>query len=97
MDLGQFFAPYSALSYGDLDDAACYSMAADALENSGNYYNLHQLIQADGQLVPILFRTYGVYAKRGLVNYLTPARDNVFFYTLGKELADVMTIVFDDE
>ena len=97
MDLGQFFAPYGALSYGDLDDAACYSMAADALENSGNYYNLHQLIQADGQLVPILFRTYGVYAKRGLVNYLTPARDNVFFYTLGKELADVMTIVFDDE
>ena len=92
MDLTQFFAPYGAMSYGDLDDAACYSMAQEALENSGNFYNLHQLIKADGQLVPVLFRTYAVYAKRGLVNNLNPSRDNVFFYTLGKTLTEVMTI-----
>ena len=92
MDLTQFFAPYGAMSYGDLDDAACYSMAQEALENSGNFYNLHQLIKADGQLVPVLFRTYAVYAKRGLVEYLSPSRDNVFFYTLGKTLTEVMTI-----
>ena len=97
MDLSQFFAPYGALSYGDMDDAACYSMAHEALENSGNFYNLNQLIQADGQLVPILFRTYAVYAKRGLVDNLNPARDNVFFYTLGKTLEDVMTIDYGDE
>lgn len=92
MDLSQFFAPYGAMSYGDMDDAACYSMANEALENSGNFYNLHQLIRADGQLVPILFRTYAVYAKRGYVEGLTPARDNVFFYTLGKNLTEIMTI-----
>ncbi|MBR2048990.1 MAG: ABC transporter substrate-binding protein [Oscillospiraceae bacterium] len=92
MDLSQFFAPYGALSYADLDDASCYSMATEALENSGNFYGLHQLIQADGQLVPVLFRTYGVYAKRGQVGQLNPARDNVFFYTLGKTLQEVMTI-----
>lgn len=97
MDLSQFFAPYGALSYGDLDDAACYSMAHEALENSGNFYNLHQLIKSDGQLVPVLFRTHAVYAKRGLVDDLNPARDNVFFYTLGKELSDVMTIDYGGE
>ena len=97
MDLSQFFAPYGALSYGDMDDAACYSMANEALENGGNFYNLNQLIQADGQLVPILFRTYAVYAKRGLVNELSPSRDNVFFYTLGKTLEDVMSIDYGDE
>lgn len=97
MDLSQFFAPYGALSYGDMDDPACYSMAHEALENSGNFHNLNQLIQADGQLVPILFRTYAVYAKRGLADHLTPSRDNVFFYTLGKSLSDVMTIDYGDE
>ena len=97
MDLSQFFAPYGALSYGDMDDAACYSMAHEALENSGNFYNLNQLIQADGQFVPILFRTYAVYAKRGLADDLSPSRDNVFFYTLGKTAADVMTIDYGDD
>lgn len=97
MDLSQFFAPYGALSYGDMDDAACYSMAHEALENSGNFYNLNQLIQTDGQLVPVLFRTYAVYAKRGLVDNLSPSRDNVFFYTLGKTLTEVMTIDYGDE
>lgn len=97
MDLSQFFAPYGALSYGDMDDPACYSMAHEALENSGNFYNLNQLILADGQLVPVLFRTYAVYAERGLVKNLNPARDNVFFYTLGKTLPDVMTIDYGDE
>lgn len=92
MDLSQFFAPYGALSYADLDDPACYSLATEALENSGNFYGLHQLIQADGQLVPLLFRTYGIYAKRGWVGNLNPARDNVFFYTMGKTLQEVMTI-----
>ena len=97
MDLSQFFHPVGALSYGDMDDAACYSMAHEALENSGNFYNLHQLIKSDGQLVPILFRTYAVYAKRGLVDELNPARDNVFFYTMGKSLSDVMTVDYGSE
>lgn len=97
MDLSQFFAPYGAMSYGDMDDAACYSMANEALENRGNFYNLHQLIKSDGQLVPILFRTYAVYAKRGLADNLNPSRDNVFFYTLGKTLEDVMTIDYGEE
>lgn len=97
MDLSQFFAPYGALSYGDMDDAACYSMALEALENSGNFYNLNQLILSDGQLVPILFRTYAIYAKRGLVDNLDPSRDNVFFYSLGKTLSDVTTIDYGDE
>jgi hypothetical protein len=44
----------------------------------------------DGRLCPILFRSYAVYAKRGLVSDLTPARDNVFFYHLGKTADDVL-------
>ncbi len=96
MDLSQFFAPYGAMSYGDMDDAATYSMSLEALENSGNFYNLNQLIQADGQLVPILFRTHAVYVKRGLIENLNASRDNVFYYDLGKTLADITTLDYDD-
>jgi hypothetical protein len=63
-------------------------MAREALANSGNYYNLHEMVMEDAQLIPILFRNYAVYATRGLVTDLSPARDNLFFYTLGKTLAD---------
>lgn len=97
MDLTAFFAPYGKLSYGGLEDPACYSMAQEALENSGNFYNLHQLILKDGQLVPLLFRTYAVYARRGLAESLQPSRDNVFFYSLGKTMEQITTVETSEE
>lgn len=97
MDLSAFFASKGALSYGDMADEACYKMCKEALENSGNYYNLHQMILRNGQLIPILFRTYSVYAGRGLVQELEPARDNVFYYSLGKSLEDAKTILTEEE
>ena len=97
MDLTAFFAPYGALSFGDMDDPACYAKAKEALENSGNYYNLHQLILKDGQLVPLLFRNYAVYAVRGLAQNLQPSRDNVFFYSIGKTLEDIKSVQEPEE
>ena len=41
-----------------------------------------------GLICPILFRSYAIYATRGLVTELTPARDNMFFYSIGKTMAD---------
>ena len=38
----------------------------------------------DGRIIPILFCNYAVYATRGLLTELQPARDNVFFSTLGR-------------
>lgn len=97
MDLQEFFAPYGALSYGGMEDPVLYSLSLDALENSGNFYNLHKMIMEKGQLVPILFRTYAVYGKRGLAQSLSPARDNVFYYSLGKRLDDVKQIEYSEE
>ena len=51
----------------------------------------------NGQLVPILFRTYAVYADRGLAGNMEPSRDHVFYYTVGKSLEDARTIVPDEE
>lgn len=82
MDLTSFFSSDGVLSYGHMDDSAVYTMCLQALENSGNYYNLHQMIADDGQLIPLLFRTYAVFGSRGMMSDLSPARDAVFHYNL---------------
>jgi hypothetical protein len=74
-------------------NATCLEMCRDALENSGNYYNLHQTVLRNSQLIPVLFRTYAVYSDRGLAVGLEPSRDNVFYYSMGRSLADIRTVV----
>ena len=88
MDLTPFFHPYGNMSRNGMSDPEIYALCLDALENSGNFYNLHKAVADDGCIVPILFGNYTIYATRGLVTDLRPVRDNVFFYTLGRTDAD---------
>ena len=90
MDLTAFFGPGSALRYGDITDASIYAMCREALANKGNYINLHKMVADDGRLCPILFQTYGIHATRGLLTGLSPSRDNIFYYNLGKTMKDVI-------
>lgn len=90
MDLTAFFHPYGNMSRNGVADSAIYELCLDTLENSGNFYNLHKAVAEDGSIIPILFGTYAVYATRGLVTNLSPARDCVFFYTLGRTDSDAM-------
>ncbi len=86
MDLSAFFATYGELSWGGVNDVGAYALCMQALENHGNYYTLHKTVMDNGLLCPVLFRSYAVYAIRGLLTELTPARDNVFYYSLGKPM-----------
>ena len=86
MDLSAFFHPTGALSWGDVNDVAAYTLSLQAIENHGNYYTLHQTVMENGLLCPVLFRSYAIYATRGAVTGLTPSRDNVFYYSLGKNM-----------
>lgn len=88
MDLSAFFYLFGSLSYGSVNDTAAYELCKDALENQGNYYTLHQMVMDNGLICPILVRSYAVYATRGLLTDLTPSRDNVFYYSLGKRMED---------
>lgn len=90
MDLTPFLYTWGEISYGHLDDSNLYALCLDALANSGIYLNLHQKVMNDGRLCPILFCSYAVYATRGLVTDLSPARDNVFCYSLGKTMEDAL-------
>ncbi len=86
MDLSPFFASSGALRYGGLNDVTTYTLCMQALENHGNYYTLHKTVMDDGMLCPVLFCSYAVYTTRGLLTGLSPSRDNVFYYSLGKTL-----------
>ena len=90
MDLTEFFRPYGEMSRGGLQHETLYSMCLNALENSGNYYNLYQKLAQDGRIIPLMFGHYNVYAERGLMPDLEPARDNVFYYSLGKTMAGTL-------
>jgi len=92
MDLSAFFAENGPLNYGGMDDVGIYTLCMQALENQGNYYSLHQAIMDDGYLCPVVFRSYAVYATRGLLTQLQPARDNLFCYSIGKTLTDAYVV-----
>lgn len=86
MDLSPYFSKNGSLNHGGIADVALYALCTEALANHGNYYSLHQAVMNDGRLCPVLFSSYAVYATRGLMTGLSPSRDNVFFYSLGKTM-----------
>lgn len=88
MDLSAFFHTYGELSWGGVNDVGAYALCLQALENHGNYFTLHKQIMDQGLLVPILFRNYAIFTDRGVLPDLEPARDNLFYYSTGKTLAD---------
>ena len=97
MDLSEFFREDGNLSWGGMANATCLDMCEEALENSVNYYNLHQMVLRNSQLVPILFRSHAVYADRGLGSGMEPSRDNVFYYSMGRSIEEARTVVPNEE
>ncbi len=88
MDLSAFFRRGGALRYGGLTDATLYNYCLEALANEGNYTTLLKAAADDGRVTSVLFHSYAIYATRGLLPGLVPARDNVFFYKLDKTMED---------
>ena len=88
-DLTPFFASDGAVgAYGGMASGTLYQQNLAALENSGNYYELYKALMDDGRLCPLLFRTYAVYATRGVAANLLPGLDNVFHTANNRQLAD---------
>ncbi len=90
MDLSPFFSTWGDLSYGGVNNASAYALCLKALDNYGNYYTLHSNVMENGLLCPVLFQNYAIFTTRGELTGLTPARDNIFYYSLGKTMADAL-------
>ena len=87
-DLSPFFQENGTLPYGGMSDPELYALCLKALESSGNYPALHEAVMESGQLCPLLFRTYAVFATRGTVSGLLPGLDSVFHTSNSRQLAD---------
>lgn len=90
-DLATFYTSAGALNYAGMADGNLNDLCKMALENSGNYYDLFEAVMADGQLCPLLFRTYAVYTTRGAIEGLLPAVDNVFHGSNTRQNSDALT------
>ncbi len=90
MDLSAFFGNNTPLNYGGLSDPGIYAVSLDALANSGNFYNLYEMIMDDGQLCPLLFQSDAIFTQRNTLSDMTPARNNVFYYDLGRTMEDAL-------
>ncbi len=88
MDLSPFFGTDTALNFGGLGNPGLYALSLQALENSGNFYTLYEMVMDDGYFCPILFQSDAIYTQRGQFTGFSPARDNLFYYDLGRSLAD---------
>lgn len=83
-DLSAFFNEGGSLSYGGCADAKAAQLCAQARENAGNAYDLHQEIMDRGLLCPVLFKVYAIYSARGRVTNLTPCLDGVFLQPMAE-------------
>ena len=90
MDLTEFFRPYGKMGRGGLSHEILYNMCLKALEDTGNFYNFYQKLAEDGRIIPLMFGYYNVYAHRGQLPDLNPSRDNVFYYSMGKNMEDIL-------
>ena len=95
MDLSCVFG-WRDLSRGGITDNTLYKVGLDALANEGNHYNLLKDVAEDAKIIPVLFGYYAVFAERGMMEDLSPSRDNAFFYTLDKTMASTkIATVYD--
>lgn len=77
-DLSVFFAENGALSYGGIANDDLARLCTESLANSGSYVTLCSQVMSDGLLCPVVFKSYAVYATRGLISTLTPGVDYLF-------------------
>ena len=87
-DLTEFFRAYGSLCYGGIRSSGMEQLCYDALENSGNCYDLYRGVMENAYFCPLLFKSYAVMANRGVIGSLQPAVDNVFHLPGGRSLAD---------
>ena len=72
-----------------MESESVRTLCRSAMENSGNYYDLHREIMRRGMLVPIFFKSYALYATRGVMGNHTPSVSNIFLGSTGISAADI--------
>jgi len=91
LDLDGFFYSGSGCCYGGMESESMRELCRDAMENSGSYYDLHREVMRRGMMCPIFFKSYALYATRGIIGSHTPSVSNLFVTGTGIPVADIMS------
>lgn len=79
-DLGPLFEFAGTLNYTNYSmNEEMSQLYANALENSGNRYDLYQYIMDNSLICPVLFRNNAVFTTRGVFTGLNPTPGNLFY------------------
>ena len=80
LDLRPLLSASGDLNYSGIpEDSVLSDRIYNALENSGNHYDLYQYVMDQGYLCPILFENNAVFTSRGVFSGLTPAPGNLIY------------------
>lgn len=80
LDLRPLLKASGDLNYGGIpEDSVLSDRIYNALENSGNHYDLYQYVMDQGYLCPILFENNAVFTSRGVFSGLAPAPGNLIY------------------
>lgn len=79
-DLRTILYPGNKLNYSTVpEDSELRDLYYDALENSGNRYDLYEYIMEQAYICPVLFQNNAVFTTRGVFTGLNPAPGNLFY------------------
>jgi len=90
-DLYCFFTSGYYVSVGGITSNTMAEMMNQALENSGNYYEIYKTILQRGLLCPIMFKTNVLYTSRGTLQNTSPGVSNLLQNRATAALADIKT------
>ena len=90
-DLRCFFTLYGSAAYGGIGGDAALQYCDQALENSGNYYDLCRTVVGRGLICPILFRSNALYSARGVVSAHSVSLSNFFAAQPEQSLTDILS------
>lgn len=77
-DLTEFFLKYGNLQFGSISNTGFVTLCTEALANSGAYSDLYSQLLREAPICPVVFKSYGVYVTRGMIDTNHPGLDFVF-------------------
>lgn len=89
-DLSCFFAANGSASYGGAFHAEAQTLMLAALADHTGYESLLRTVVQQGLICPILFKTDGLYATRGVLNTLSPSVSNLYVSGSGVSWTDIL-------
>ena len=97
LDLSCFFSSAGSANYGSAFNGTALELCKSAMKDGENTYNLLYMVVRNGLICPIMFKTDGLYATRGVLGMLSPSVSNLFVSGTGVPWQDILEVSESEE